>query len=265
MEDASAETRAGEHPPLMELEGLVKRYGGITALGGVSLTLRAGEVTALVGDNGAGKSTLMKCISGAHEPDEGIVRLDGRVVRFRGPSDARDCGIETVYQDLALAEDLSVAANLFLGREVTRNLGFVRVLDNKKMRIRAAEIFEEFGINVSSVRAHVRSLSGGQRQGVAIGRAIGWGSKLVVMDEPTAALGVRETARVEATIRAVRERGIAVVIVSHNLEQVFKVADWVYVLRRGRVVGEREVSQTDADEVVSMITGAKAAGDTNAP
>ena len=239
----------------VELEHITKTFGGVVAVDDVSLSLQRGEIVALVGDNGAGKSTLIRIISGVHAPDSGRVLIDGTDVHFHGPNDARHYGIETVHQNLAVADNLDVATNLFLGRELTR--GPLRRLDKKRMRRRAAEILHGFGIHVPSVRSLMRELSGGQRQGVAIGRAIGWGSQLIVMDEPTAALGVQETARVEELLRRMRTEGLGILIVSHNLEQVFRVSDRIYVLRRGKLVGERTTAATHGDEVVSLITGLK--------
>lgn len=247
--------RTAEH--VVEVERLSKHFGGITALAGVSLAVRPGEVLAVVGDNGAGKSTLMKCIGGAERPDSGTIRVDGVATHFRDPRDARSHGIEVVYQELALADDLDVAANLFLGRELLRRWGPFRLLDRRSMQTRAREIVNGFGVDIPAVRANVRALSGGQRQGVAIGRAIGWGTRLIVMDEPTAALGVRETARIEGVMRSLRESGIALLLVSHNLDQVFRVSDRICVLRRGHLVGARRTAETDGDEIVALITGTR--------
>lgn len=243
--------------PLLQAASLSKHFGGITAISGVSVEVRVGEVVAVVGDNGAGKSTLMKCIGGAMRPDSGSIKLGGETMNFKEPREARGAGIEVVYQELALADDLDVSANLFLGREITKRVGPFRVLDKRAMHAKAREIIAGFGVNLPSVRVNVRALSGGQRQGVAIGRAVSWGTRLVVMDEPTAALGVRETARIENLIRGLADRGIAILLVSHNLDQVFRVSDRIYVLRRGRVAGTRRTSETDGDEIVALITGTK--------
>lgn len=242
--------------PVVALRHASKRFGGVSALQDVSISVGAGEVVAIVGDNGAGKSTLVKCLAGAHQPDEGTVEVGGRAVVLHHPSEARSLGIEVVYQELALADHLDVVANMFLGREMYHRIGPFRVLDNRRMRVRAQEIINEFAINIPSLRASVRNLSGGQRQGVAIGRAVGWGTKMVIMDEPTAALGVRETARVEALILSLAKRGLALLIISHNLEQVFKVSDRIYVLRRGTLAAERATAATSGEEVVGLITGA---------
>lgn len=237
--------------------GLLKRFGGVTALSGVSIEVRAGEVAAVVGDNGAGKSTLMKCVAGAMRPDGGTIEVCGSEVHFRDPREAREVGIEVVYQELALADDLDVSANLFLGREITRRVGPLRILDKRAMHSKAREIIEGFGVNLPSIKVNVRALSGGQRQGVAIGRAVSWGTRLVVMDEPTAALGVRETARIESVIQNLAAQGISVILVSHNLEQVFRASHRIYVLRRGHLVGTRRTAETNGDEIVALITGTK--------
>lgn len=242
--------------PTFEVTGITKRFGGVTALDAVSLSVDAGEIVALVGDNGAGKSTLIRCIAGAMTPDAGLMRLDGHDVVFRQPIDARRHGIETVHQNLALVDSLPVAANLFLGREETRGWGPLRVLNEARMRGTASEMLARFGISVPSVRDPIRTLSGGERQSVAIGRAVGWGSKIVVLDEPTAALGVRERGRVAGVIKGLREHRLAVLVVSHNLEEVFDISDRIYILRHGRLVGEQETKRASVDDVVALITGA---------
>ncbi len=249
-----------DETPTFEAVGITKRFGGLTALDGVTLSVNADEIVALVGDNGAGKSTLIRCIAGAMTPDEGEMRLDGQSVRFHQPSDARRHGIETVHQNLALVDNLPVAANLFLGREQTRGRGPLRVLHEARMRAYAEEMLARFGISVPSVRDSIRTLSGGERQSVAIGRAVGWGSKMVLLDEPTAALGVRERRRVADVIKGLRDHRLAVLVVSHNLEEVFDVSDRIYVLRHGRLVGEHDTRTSSADDVVALITGATAKG-----
>lgn len=243
--------------PVFEVRNITKRFGGVRALAGVSLAIHSGEVVAVVGDNGAGKSTLMKTIGGVNRPDTGELFVDGEQAQFKEPSDARAAGIEVVYQELALADDLDVAANLFLGHELVRRWGPLRILDKRAMQSQAKEIIASFGVNIPTVRAQVRALSGGQRQAVAIGRAVGWGHRLIVMDEPTAALGVTETARIEGVIKGLRDRGLAVVLVSHSLDQVFRVSDRIVILRRGEKVGMRSTAATDADEIVSLITGSR--------
>jgi D-xylose transport system ATP-binding protein len=239
--------------PLIRLDGLRKEFGAVVALEQVTLEVDAGEIVAIVGDNGAGKSTLVKLIAGVHQPSAGEIVLDGEPVRFSGPSDAQRHGIEVVYQDLALANDQPVYMNMFLGRELVR--GPLRQLDRRRMATETRALLDELDIRIDSPRQTIRDLSGGQRQGVAIGRAVHWAERLVLMDEPTAALGVQETGRVEELILRMRERGRAIVIVSHSLDQVFRISDRICVLRRGQQVGVRTTSETTGDEIVSMITG----------
>ena len=239
--------------PILSLAGVRKEFGGLVALDGVDLEVRRGEIVAIVGDNGAGKSTLLKIIAGVHQPTSGSIRLDGRDVHLSNPAAARRYGIEVVYQDLALAPEQPVYMNLFLGRELRRPpFGF---LDRKRMARETRELLSELDINLPSARAAVSRLSGGQRQGIAIARATHWGDRLILMDEPTAALGVQETARVEELIVRLRERDKAIVIVSHDLSQVMRIADRVCVLRRGQYVGSRQVADIDGEQVVAMITG----------
>jgi simple sugar transport system ATP-binding protein len=239
----------------VRLEGIGKDFGAVTALQSVALAVSPGEVIAVVGDNGAGKSTLVKIIAGIFPPSRGRILLDGEEVRMSGPMTARRHGIEVVYQDLALADEQPVYMNMFLGRELTT--GPLRRLDRKRMARETQTVIEELDIRVPRVSARVRDLSGGQRQGVAIGRAMHWARGLVLMDEPTAALGVQETRRTEELILRMRERGRAIVIVSHSLDQVFRISDRICVLRRGEQIGVRETAQTDGDEIVAMITGLK--------
>jgi fructose transport system ATP-binding protein len=246
--------------PILESEGLVKTYGRVVALDGVDFALYPGEVLAVIGDNGAGKSTLIKCLSGAEVPNEGIMRLDGDLIQFRKPIDARNAGIETVYQTLAVAPALDIATNLFLGREIRKPgpLGnILRMLDNSGMRKRAKAQMMALGIGtLQNMGQPVETLSGGQRQAVAVGRAAAFGSKVIILDEPTAALGVRESAQVLKLIRALRDRGLPVILISHNMPQVFEVADRIHVQRLGRraaVITPASVSITD---VVAIMTGA---------
>ena len=242
--------------PLLRARNLGRHYGGVKALTGLDLDLMPGEHAAVVGDNGAGKSTFVRMISGAERPDEGSITFAGEPCNFRSPLDARSVGIETVYQDLSLADDLDVVDNLFLGRELKHvNLAGLSILNRRAMRRRAQELLDEVGVRIPSLKGRIRGMSGGQRQGVAIARAAGWGSKLIILDEPTAALGVRETAGVENIIRGLKRNGTAVVLVSHNLRQVFDLMDTIYVFRRGRMVGRREVAKTTPQEIVSLITG----------
>ncbi|MEU5693668.1 ATP-binding cassette domain-containing protein [Actinosynnema sp. NPDC020468] len=244
--------------PLLAARELVKHYGGVEALRGASFTAHAGEVVALVGDNGAGKSTLVKCLSGAETPDSGTIAFDGAEVTLPSPTAARALGIETVYQDLAVAPDLDPAANLFLGREIRRRglLGALGVLDRAEMRRRAAESFADLGVSLQSLDVPIGSLSGGQRQSVAVARSVVWASRLVFMDEPTAALGVVQRERVLDVVRRVRDRGLAVVLISHNMPEVLAVADRVEVLRLGRRVARFTAADTTVEELVGAMTGA---------
>jgi simple sugar transport system ATP-binding protein len=244
---------------LLQLDGIVKHFGNVTALRGASLTAEAGKITAIVGDNGAGKSTLIKCLTGVHHPDEGTITIDGEVVKFHSPEDSRRDGIECVYQDLALSDDLSVWQNLFLNREHVRWIGPLPLLDRRRMRREATDMVGRLAVNVPSIRGRVRRLSGGQRQAVAICRAAGFGSRIVIFDEPTAALGVRETRNAEALITRLRDEGLAVVLISHDFAQVNRLADDVFVMRVGRVTAHRTGGAIPADELVSLITGAEAA------
>jgi D-xylose transport system ATP-binding protein len=242
--------------PLVEITGLRKSFGAVQALQGVDLKLAPGEVTALLGDNGAGKSTLVRCLTGVHPQDAGEIRFRGEQVRFHSPDDARQLGIETVYQTLGLIEDLPVWQNLYLNHELTSGFGPFRVLDKKSMIAQSSDILSRLDVNVPNVRATVRRMSGGQRQCIAIARAANWGRTLVIMDEPTAALGVRETAAVEELIARLREASVTVLLISHDMAQVLRVADTAYVLRRGRTAARRTVSATTGDELVGLITGA---------
>jgi D-xylose transport system ATP-binding protein len=239
----------------LDVRGVGKDFGGVVALGSVDLDVHDGEVVALVGDNGAGKSTLMKIIAGAHAPSRGQLAIDGSPVAFERPSDARRHGIEVVYQDLALAESQQVFMNMFLGRELTTTP--LRLLQKRRMRRETTEILDELDVHIPSPRSIMRNLSGGQRQGVAIGRAVHWAQRLVLMDEPTAALGVQETARVEQTIKKLKTRGLAVLLVSHDLAQVFRLSDRIYVLRRGEMVGQLSTADSRTDDVVARITGSR--------
>lgn len=229
-------------------------FGSVQALRDVTLGLEPGEITVLVGDNGAGKSTLVRCLSGVQRPDSGQILFDGAPVDFRSAEDARTAGIETVHQNLALVEDLTVWQNLFLNRELVHG----PFLDRRAMRARAQEMVAQLAVNVPAVTARVRRLSGGQRQAVAICRAAGFASRVVIMDEPTAALGVQETERVENLIRTLRDDGRAVLLISHDFAQVLRLSDQVWVMRSGRCVGGRRTKDTTGDEIVSLVTGALA-------
>ena len=243
----------GTAPPLVRLEGVRKAFQAVVAVDELTLELDAGEIVALVGDNGAGKSTVVKCLAGIHPPTSGRILLEGRAVHFSSPLDARARGIEVVLQDLALASSQPVYMNVFLGRELVK--GPLRRLDRDGMAAETKALLEELDVRVGSAAQPVGSLSGGQRQGVAIARAMHWAQRLVLMDEPTAALGVAETRRVEQQIRGMRDRGRAILLVSHSLDQVLRLADRICVLRRGKQVGVRSRAETSGDELVAMITG----------
>jgi simple sugar transport system ATP-binding protein len=244
--------------PVLQVKGLVKTFGRVNALRGTDLEVRSGVVTALIGDNGAGKSVLIKCINGVLQPDGGEILIEGQPVKFQSPLGAMRHGIETVYQDLALADDLEASANLYLGREILKGglLGRLGVLDRRRMRVQAASAFKDLGITLQDVRASIVSLSGGQRQSVAVARTAVWASKVVILDEPTAALGVIQRAHVLDVIRRLRDRGIAVVLVSHNMPEVLGVADRIECLRLGRRVARFNAKDTTLEELVGAMTGA---------
>ena len=243
---------------LLETRNITKRFGGLTAVDHVSMGVNAGEVVALLGDNGAGKSTLIKVISGVHKCDEGEILLDGKPITLESPMDALAQGIETIYQDLALAENLNVYANIFLGRERTkRALGLIPVLDHEVMAEESKKVLDRLDIHIPSLRATIRNLSGGQRQAVAISRSIYWDAKVLIMDEPTAALGIAEQKKVLNLVKSLKNQGIAVIIISHQMYDVFEVADRIIVMRRGCKVGEVLVKDNTPDEVVSLIVGAE--------
>jgi simple sugar transport system ATP-binding protein len=244
--------------PLLEARGILKSFGQVDALRGANFTVHAGEVVALIGDNGAGKSTLVGVLSGVLRPDAGEILLDGEAVQLASPWDARRLGIETVYQDLALCPTLGAAANLFYGREVLWPgvFGRLGLLDRRAMRGRAGEAFAALGLTLADVDVPVANLSGGQRQSVAICRAVTWAQRVVFMDEPTAALGVVQTGRVLDLIRRVRDRGTAVVLISHNMPQVLDVADRIEVLRLGARVAQLRRDEASGEKLVSAMTGA---------
>lgn len=258
---AEPHTSAPDTPDTqLELTGLSKSYGPVRALDDVSFSVRAGEVLGLVGDNGAGKTTLVKCLSGITRPDAGQIHLDGRPVTIDSPRAARALGIETVHQDLALIGSLDVAANLFLNRERTAGGGALRPLgwlSNRRMRLEAKEILDRLRINIPSVRYPIEQLSGGQRQAVAVGRAVAWGNRIVVMDEPSAALGVEQTRLVLDLIRTLREQRIVVVLISHNMQSVLDVCTRAVVLRHGRLVQDVDVADVTARDLVDLITGVR--------
>ena len=239
--------------PLVRVEHLRKEFGAVVAVDGVTLDAHGGEVVALVGDNGAGKSTVVNCLAGVYPPTSGRILLDGAAVQFPHPLEARRQGIEAVFQDLALADLQPVYMNMFLGRELVR--GPLRRLDRETMSAETQRLLDDLDVRIDSPRKTIRDLSGGQRQAVAIARAVHWAQRLVLMDEPTASLGVAETQRVEELIRRLRDRGTAILLISHSLEQVFGLADRICVLRRGKQVGIRTAAQTTGEEIVAMITG----------
>ncbi|MER8698218.1 ATP-binding cassette domain-containing protein [Mesorhizobium sp. M1273] len=247
--------------PILIARGLVKRYGRVTALDNADFDLYPGEILAVIGDNGAGKSSLIKAISGAVVPDEGEIRLEGKPVAFKSPMEAREAGIETVYQNLALSPALSIADNMFLGREI-RKPGFLgewlRMLDRPAMEKRARDKLTELGLmTIQNISQAVETLSGGQRQGVAVARAAAFGSKMVIMDEPTAALGVKESRRVLELILDVKRRGLPIVLISHNMPHVFEVADRIHIHRLGRRLCVIDPKQYTMSDAVAFMTGAK--------
>jgi simple sugar transport system ATP-binding protein len=243
--------------PVIEARGISKRFGHVVALSDVSLELYPGEVLGVVGDNGAGKSTLMKCLSGLHAPSAGEIRVDGRPVRLGSPADARALGIEMVYQDLALAGNLRIDENIFLGRELTRSVGPLRFVDHAANRRRAVEHLRDLRIEVKSVAQRVEQLSGGQRQAVAIARATAFQAKVVIMDEPTAALAVREVRKVLDLIRDLRRHGIAVILISHRMDDIFYVCDRVMALFHGRNFAVAPLADIDRNDVIGWIMGNK--------
>jgi simple sugar transport system ATP-binding protein len=254
---AAEDLPRAEDQPRVEVRNVAKRYGSVHALRDVNLKLHQGEIVGLVGDNGAGKSTLVNIISGALQPTSGQLFVGGKQVSFRSPIDARKAGIETVYQDLALAGDLSIWANMFLGREevVSGPLGWLGWLDRKAMMNRAVEDLKRTRINIASVGSRVGRLSGGQRQAVAVGRAVAWGSRVILMDEPTAALGVEQQAKVGELIQTVASQGLPVLLISHNLQQVHTICDRILVLFHGTIVADLRSQDTEIDEIVGWITG----------
>lgn len=239
--------------PVLSLKNIHKAFGGVVAIQDFSLDLHPGEIVALVGDNGAGKSTLIKIVSGVHKPTSGDIRIDEDSVSFSDASSARSRGIEVVYQDLALADQQPVYMNMFLGRELTKPP--FGLLDKDRMCRESQELVDELDVRIPSAKSTIKDLSGGQRQGIAIARATHWASKLVLLDEPTAALGVAETAKVEDLVLSLKAKNLAILIISHSLDQVFRLSDRICVLRRGQQIGVRDTATTDKNEIVSMITG----------
>ena len=238
--------------PILQLQDIRKNFGGITAIESFSLEVFPGEIVALVGDNGAGKSTLVKIVSGVHPPSSGTISIEGKPVTMSNATMGRAHGIEVVYQDLALADQQTVYMNMFLGREPLNRFG---LLDRRRMINETEKLVKELDVRIPSAHATIRDLSGGQRQGVAIARATHWASKLILLDEPTAALGVAETAKVEAIVQSLKQRNVGILIISHSLDQVFKLSDRICVLRRGKQIGVRETKKTDKNEIIAMITG----------
>lgn len=245
--------------PLLSVKNMVKRFGGLTAVNRVSLDLYPGEVVGLVGDNGAGKSTLIKMISGVYHADEGEIYFENRRVYITRPSEARDMGIETIYQDLALAGNLNIGANIFLGREVKKSYlgGLIRTLDDGYMLNEAEKILDRLEIEIPSLVQKIDTLSGGQRQAVAIARAMYWNAKLMIMDEPTNNLGVVEQRKVLDLIRTLREQGVPVIVISHTMRDIFAASDRIVVLHRGRKVAEKRTADTSSEEIVQYIVGAR--------
>ncbi len=251
----SAQPEPGHVEPVLSVRNLTKRFGGVTALNNVSFDLYPGEVLALAGDNGAGKSTLIKAVSGVHRPTEGEIVYKGVPRHFDNPRQARDMGIETIYQDLALADNLDVGENVFLGRELKTAFFGVPMLDRRKMRRLAHDAIETLDMDIRRLDRPVRNLSGGQRQAVAIGRAIYWKAEILIMDEPTAALGVPEQRKVMALIKRLKAQNVAVLFISHNLLDIMEVSDRIVVLHQGEVAGLRDTKTVDGDEIVKLMVG----------
>ena len=242
--------------PVLEVHNITKKFGGLTAVDNVNMQVFPGEVVGLLGDNGAGKSTLIKMVSGVYHPTAGKIFYQGEEVTIHNPMDALKMGIETIYQDLALAENLNVYSNIFLGREkLKKSLGLINVLDHDYMHEEAKKVLKRLDIEIPSLRNKIAMLSGGQRQAVAISRSIYWDAKLLIMDEPTAALGVVEQQKVLDLVRTLKEHNVPVIIISHQIHDVFSVADRLVILRRGKKAGERLVKDTNPDEVVGLIVG----------
>jgi D-xylose transport system ATP-binding protein len=241
--------------PLLQIEGLSKSFGPVVALDQVSFAVRAGEVVGLLGDNGAGKSTLIKIISGSLAPSSGRILLAGRPVTFASPADAKVLGIETVYQDLSLCPNVDSVANFFMGRELHHSVLGFKFLRERAMQAETERALADIGTHIPSVRTTVEHLSGGQRQAIELCRFVHWGGRLVLLDEPFAALGVQQTRRGLALVEEIKRRGVAIVVITHNVLHAFQVADRIVVLRHGRVTGERIVRSTSPEEIVSLITG----------
>ena len=242
-----------EFQPVLSLRGIHKAFDGLVTIQNFSLDLFSSKIVALVGDNGAGKSTIIKVISGIYPPTSGEILLEGEMVNFSDASSSRSRGIEVVHQDLALVDEQPVYMNMFLGKELTKKP--FGLLDKARMRQESQNLVDGLDVRIPSTNLAIRNLSGGQRQGIAIARAVHWASKLILLDEPTAALGVAETAKVEELVSSLRERKLAILLISHSLDQVFRLADQICVLRRGEQIGIRETYKTNKNEIISMITG----------
>ncbi len=245
-----------EHDSILEGRNITKMYGGVKALDDVTFILPKHEVVALLGDNGAGKSTLINILSGAMRPSGGQIFVEGREVAFTNTKQAKRLGIETIYQNLALVDCLSIEKNIYLGKEIVKTYWFIEVLQNKKMQIGAMKFLKEVGINIDDPDRIVEALSGGQRHAVAISKGAFWTDKILILDEPTAALGVRETGKILDMILELKRKGLSIILITHNMEHAFLVADRFFVLRAGEKVGERKKEETDINEIVKMITGA---------
>ncbi len=251
-----------EMKSVLQVTNLTKRFGGLTAVDAASLDISPGEVVGLLGDNGAGKSTLIKMISGVYKPDDGQIFLDGEEITFASPAAARLRGIETIYQDLALCENLDAPTNIFLGREPQRRtLGFLKQVDRKQMLAASETVLERLDIHIPNLQRPISEMSGGQRQAVAIARAVYWNARLMIMDEPTAALGVPEQRKVLDLVRTLHQQNVPVLMISHNMQDVFAVAERAIVMRRGKKVAERLIAETSSDELVSLMVGAEVSPD----
>ncbi len=244
-------------PPIVHMENITKRFGSIVALDNVTFTVERNQVMALLGDNGAGKSTLIKILTGVHKPTSGRIYFEGKLVNIESPRQARDLGIETVYQDLALVDLMSITRNFFLGRELTRQVGPFEWLDMRRMDEATAAVLRDIGITVRSPRERVGKLSGGERQSVAIGRAMYFGAKLLILDEPTSALSVAETRRVLEHILEVKEKGLSVIFITHNVHHVYEVADAYTILRHGKKVGTYRKGELSVNDIADLITGVR--------
>ena len=251
------DTQNTQNEPILRATNLVKRFGGLTAVNDVSFDVFPGEVIGLVGDNGAGKSTFIKMISGVHRPDGGHIFLEGREITMASPMEARGLGIETIYQDLALCENLDATVNIFLGREPSkRMLGLFKQVDRGYMLSESNKVLQRLDIKIPNLRRPIRQMSGGQRQAVAIARAVYWNARLVIMDEPTAALGVPEQRKVHELVKTLKSQNVPVIIISHNLQDIFATADRIIVMRRGQKVGDVLAKDVTGDDLVSLMVGA---------